>query len=160
MISDLPKDVIIYLALTMDLPEILGLCRTNSRFNDLVCENDTFWRNKLSQDYKIYQVPKSYLSYKEYYKFLTNELKNPFDALYIGSNVGDINLVRLALEKGVDVHIWDDLAVRIASKYGHLDIVRYLVEKGANYHVRDDQSLNWATISGHDDVVKYLKSLP
>ena len=64
------------------------------------------------------------------------------------------------LEKGVDVHIWDDLAVRIASKYGHLDIVRYLVEKGANYHVRDDQSLNWATISGHDDVVKYLKSLP
>lgn len=47
----LPKDVLILLALDLNLPGIISLCQTNERINKNVCENPIFWRNKIQKDF-------------------------------------------------------------------------------------------------------------
>jgi hypothetical protein len=47
----LPKDVLVLLAIDLDYADILRLCKSSSRMNRFVCQNENFWRNKL---YKIY----------------------------------------------------------------------------------------------------------
>jgi hypothetical protein len=42
MFSRLPNDVIVKMALTLELPEILRLCGTEKRFNKIICENKNF----------------------------------------------------------------------------------------------------------------------
>lgn len=47
----LPKDVLMELALELNLPDIVSLCRTSSRIDRDVCENSIFWRNKIRKDF-------------------------------------------------------------------------------------------------------------
>lgn len=63
------------MALTMDLPEILSLCKVSKRFNNIVCENKNFWISKLLKDYKIeYNDIKSiFLDPKELYELIISE---------------------------------------------------------------------------------------
>ena len=48
-ISNLPKDVMQKLALELDYTDILNLCNSSSNFNSNICDNETFWLNKLAQ---------------------------------------------------------------------------------------------------------------
>ena len=50
-ILNLPKDVLALLALELNYPDIIRLCLTNSRFNQIVCQSDSFWRNKAIKEY-------------------------------------------------------------------------------------------------------------
>ena len=54
-ILDLPIDVMASLALELNLPDILSLCETSTKFNYAVCLKESFWLNKLSRDYPDYQ---------------------------------------------------------------------------------------------------------
>ncbi len=45
---------------------------------------------------------------------------------------GNFEIVEYLLSKGVDVHICDDLALRMAVEYGHLRIVSFLLKNGAS----------------------------
>ncbi len=87
--KNVPKDILIYMALSYDLPEILSLCRTSKRFNNTICLNQLFWMNKLMKDFpifrniKIYQkIPLKYnlgdnrYDYKSYYKYLVGLLNS------------------------------------------------------------------------------------
>ena len=47
----LPKDVLILLALDLNLPGIVSLCQTDKIINRDVCENPIFWRNKIMKDF-------------------------------------------------------------------------------------------------------------
>jgi hypothetical protein len=52
----LPSDVIIYMALAMDLPEIIKMCRKYKRFDSLVCQDNpksNFWIARLQQDFNV-----------------------------------------------------------------------------------------------------------
>ena len=51
--SKLPKDAIVYIALTLGLPEILSLCLTSKKFNTTVCKNKDVWITRLRQDFHI-----------------------------------------------------------------------------------------------------------
>lgn len=51
--EQLPGDVVFSIALMMDLPEILSLCKTSKRFNRIICENRNFWLRRLQRDYNI-----------------------------------------------------------------------------------------------------------
>ena len=44
-ILDLPRDVIIHFALQLDIPELLNLCMTTTRFSNIICKNKYFWQN-------------------------------------------------------------------------------------------------------------------
>ena len=69
---------------------------------------------------------------------------------------GDLKQVKELIEKGVNVHTYDDYALMYASQYGHLDLVKYLIEQGADINARNDFALRYASQYGHLDVVKYL----
>ena len=80
-ISSLPKDVILLLALELNYPDIISLCQTSSRFNQLVCQSDSFWRNKMLRDY-----PDGYPNYEKL-NLEHKSLKETYYLLYSLSKV-------------------------------------------------------------------------
>ena len=75
----------------------------------------------------------------------------------IGAGIGGhIDIVKLLLKYGADIHTNNDEAVRWASKTGQYDVVRLLLEKGADIHAQEDGALIWAYDGDHSDVVKLL----
>ncbi|KAJ3283620.1 hypothetical protein HK104_010291 [Borealophlyctis nickersoniae] len=64
-----------------------------------------------------------------------------------------VEVVRLLLKFGADVHAGDDAALRWASTWGHFALVELLLECGADVHARNDESLTWG---GHPDMVELL----
>ncbi|KXS09738.1 ankyrin [Gonapodya prolifera JEL478] len=96
-------------------------------------------------------------------------------ALMRASAKGHIDIVRLLLDRGKDVHADNGLAlVQAAQK--HIDIVRLLLDCGADVHTEDDNTvilslllerganvhtdngsaLQLASVNGHIDVVRLL----
>ena len=75
----LPPDVIVYMAMNMDLPEILTFCMSSRRFNHIVCKNNKFWLQRLINDYDVHvdQIPRHYTP-KTYYEYLVNNLPRFF----------------------------------------------------------------------------------
>ena len=70
--NHLPKDIIIKLALELDLPSILNYCRSSKKFNNMVCNNYTFWMNKHLKDFNWnYTGPKTLGAIKDSYKTLS-----------------------------------------------------------------------------------------
>ncbi len=72
-LDDLLPDALVYMALMMDVPDILSLCNTNSKFNRYICENGDFWLQRLGKDYNIgiNDIPDG-TSYRQYYKNIYN----------------------------------------------------------------------------------------
>lgn len=50
-LSLLPKDVLFTIALELNLPDLLKLCQTNSRINNLVCKQKNIWIAKLLREF-------------------------------------------------------------------------------------------------------------
>ena len=66
----LPIDILAKTALELNLPDILSLCESNSRFNYAVCEKESFWLNKLNIDYPDFRKYDLKGTYREIYKFI------------------------------------------------------------------------------------------
>lgn len=66
---ELSKDTLIYMAMMLDLPDILALCKTNSKINQIICQNERFWLNKIKRDYPQKEL-KPGTNYREMYKNL------------------------------------------------------------------------------------------
>lgn len=49
--AGVPSDVVRVIALGMTLDAIAKTCLTSKRFNELICNNEDFWRLRLQQDY-------------------------------------------------------------------------------------------------------------
>lgn len=49
----LPKDILLKLAMELDLSEILNLCESDKKINDNICENNWFWKEKLQKDFYV-----------------------------------------------------------------------------------------------------------
>lgn len=65
------KDVVMMLALELDLPDLLNLCLTDKTFNKQVCENEDFWMQKIQLDFPHVENPKRIAkTYKEAYEIL------------------------------------------------------------------------------------------
>lgn len=62
-----------------------------------------------------------------------------------------------AANNGIDIHMKDDLASRMATLKGDLETVKWLVETGADIHVKYDYVTKQAIRKNRDEVVKYLK---
>lgn len=81
---------------------------------------------------------------------------NPCDVCVLwASKKGHIEVVRYLMEKGINIHIYDDYALKLASEKGHFEMVRYFVEMGASMDAGND-ALRRAAENGHFKVVRYL----
>lgn len=49
--DNLPDDMILELALKMSMKDLHETCNINSRYNELICNNQPFWRRKFISDY-------------------------------------------------------------------------------------------------------------
>jgi len=76
----LPPDLLIKIALDLDYPELIALCRTSSILNNKICNNMIFWRNKFVRDFPNERIP---YNPKLFYKnlFIVNN-KNIFEQLF------------------------------------------------------------------------------
>jgi ankyrin repeat protein len=72
---------------------------------------------------------------------------------------GRLEIVKLLLEHGVDIHYDNDNAIRLASYGENLDIVKLLVERGANIHAHNDYALEIASEHESTELIKYFENL-
>ena len=70
------------------------------------------------------------------------------------AKAGQLDLVKLLLDRGANAHVYDNSALCWASKRGHTKVVKLLLDHGADVHARDDEALRWAS---NTEVVKLLK---
>jgi pectate lyase len=94
---------------------------------------------------------------------LTESLEPPV-SLQEAAAIGNIDLVRSLIEKGVGVDSWDDshlkTALQRAAISGHKDIVEFLLAKGARIDAHEDwpggTALDYAAEKGHKEIVEHL----
>ena len=86
-------------------------------------------------------------------------IKNINKQFYESLKCGYLNVTKLLINLGADIH--NDLyaAIVVASCYGHLDIVKLLINHGANAEIRNNQAIINASGKGHLSVVEFLISL-
>ena len=105
------KDLLVKLALDLDLPSILSLCQTNKRANQVICQSDTFWRNKLIQDFGINEPnPK-----QVYSNIIQNKRFCPrynFDADYFILNLS-LELSKINNISGLDIAAFNYIVDKI-----------------------------------------------
>jgi ankyrin repeat protein len=79
------------------------------------------------------------------------------DKLFIRScSNGFLEISKLLLEHGANVHADNDDAFRLACTNGHLEVVKLLLQNGANMHVNNDISFKQAKILKKYHIVEYL----
>ena len=75
----LPKDIVALLAIDLDYVDILKLCRSSSRMNRFICQNEDFWRNKLYKTYPFarkLQEKFPITNFRKFYGDVEREIKN------------------------------------------------------------------------------------
>lgn len=98
---NLTKDVLILTALELNLVDLIGLCQTSKKMNDIICNNQDFWFKKVRKDYDL--ELESRIGAKQYYLDMEKLLNtNPNHAYRIGINNEALALIKLGLEKGAD----------------------------------------------------------
>jgi hypothetical protein len=52
----LPKDVVTFMALNMDLASISNSCQTSKIFRETICDNQNFWAQKVEKEFTLYHT--------------------------------------------------------------------------------------------------------
>ena len=71
-----PRDIIILLALELDHPSIINLCRSSKRYNELICKNQNFWRLKIEKERPgvLELIDEETINYKHLYEDLQKDV--------------------------------------------------------------------------------------
>ena len=111
-------DVTKYMLTYLDDEDLFKVCDTDPKFTALC--NDYFWINRIRERYgldindlKTVSIRSSHGEYKEYYKRLNNFVANktPEELLGVGSNQSRQTIVKIALNRGANPRIHNDLAL-------------------------------------------------
>ena len=82
--------------------------------------------------------------------------------LHYAALIGDLNRVKLLVEKGANVNARDFIGASVlhyAAQSGNLELVQWLVKHGSNVNTKDDDGktvLHSAASSGNVELVKWL----
>ena len=78
------------------------------------------------------------------------------DMLTDGAEEGRLDLVKIAIRLGANVHGADDYALSATSSSGYVDIVKFLLENKADPRAYDNESIKSAAPPGHTEIVRLL----
>lgn len=186
----LPPELIQLILGYADDMTLAKACMVNRRMAYRVC-NNTLWVNKIVNNFNLdmeqinkYKGENSYAAYYFYLSeiFSYENFADDDDVLIYGSTIGRPDLVIIALQRGADVRVDDDisimLAIRgnyydivkilldygakngtaliIAANEGYADIVKLLLDYGANVHAENEGALVNAVTKGYNDIVRML----
>jgi ankyrin repeat protein len=159
-LSRLDPNVLILMALELDFPELLNLCHSNKTLNTKLCLNKNLWIKKLSHDFGFYYDGKTAKESPDIYYKLLYKNQNKLDLQLINAaKLGYFDIVKYLVDKGANIHAYDENSLILASDGGHLDVVKYLVDNGADVNAGYGDALIYASRNGHLDVVKYLAEM-
>ena len=133
--DNIPNDVIILLALEFNDKDILNYCKTNKRFNRLICQNWDFWYQKILKEFKYDAKVKDLDKIKTLYGNLSSinryieEKKSSLDEQLVKYSQGDsLETIKYLIDRGAKVDTdWNE-PIRNAISKGNVDIVKFLVE--------------------------------
>ncbi len=77
--------------------------------------------------------------------------------LWICAEQGKTEFVKFLIEKGYDIHKFNDHALAVASRTGRFDIVKVLLDAGADPFAENGFPLALANIHGHTSVAELLE---
>lgn len=141
-ILKLPTDIIRNIVYLLDPETLMYICEIKY-FREKIC-NDIFWIGKIMREFPLSadeireEVNHIRLNYMQYFMDLEYSVYNKQNLLLVGSESGKINLVKIALRRGADIHIHSDIALRRAVVLNHIEIVKFLLENGADVHIEED----------------------
>jgi ankyrin repeat protein len=142
-LENMDKNLLIETALMLNLKDILSLCRTNKKFNDLICNSNIFWINKIKKDYNFITSEEG----KEKYKIIK---KYNFE---VAAEKGYLDLVKYFLKLNPKNY---EIILESAIKANQKDIIEYIFKK---YHKFDYNKLTFISImENHEDLVNYFIS--
>jgi hypothetical protein len=78
--------------------------------------------------------------------------------LYLAIRNGHIEVVRVLIKNGIDIHAHQEAMLRESSRLGLLPMVQILVESGADVSAMNYEALRMAQDSKHNDIYQYLIS--
>ena len=163
--------------------ELLRVCSISRRFWYDVCD-DAFLKRRLS----IYPDIKKFKDEKETWKrfflratYLIFQMKQKCGFIYTCGNIftqfkllhkykvnkkllfaaarkGELELIKYAVSKGINLQYKDDKALRYAAEFAHLQVVKHLVENGADVNGYGGSILRFPCSQGKEriEIVKYL----
>lgn len=154
--DELPPDMLMYLALTMDLPELLNMCNASKRFNSYTCSSGNFWERKLLNDYNVpkNKIPTT-LSPKAFYAMMYrgyDVLISVFRGFILPNLITKNKVTRDMVEfllsiDGVDEGIKQTVlnqSLINATRENDRNYVRFLLENGADANYKNGQALDVA----------------
>jgi Ankyrin repeats (3 copies) len=196
------------LASNMDDKTLLSLSDSCEYFNSKICKDNTFWQRRLNEKYPLLsEIKEEEEIWKEFYlkmtyyisklgilgipyiptkgynpeEFYKNYKNNKYifdEAMFYAAYEGNIEIVKLMIEKGATDFDWAILeaaegghmeivklmiengatdfntAMINAAEGGYMEIVKLMIEKGATDF---DTAMNYAAIGGQMKIVEYLK---
>jgi len=94
-------------------------------------------------------------SISECYKLVRKLESKPSTILVQATVDKDVELARLAIEHGADVHYLDNQAIKTAANNGDIELVALLIKQGANIN-SNGSALCFAVEHGHVGIVRLL----
>ena len=112
-----------------------------------------YYTSKMREDHQF-----EYTSgdFKKQYHMLEKWRRRWDELLFVASGVGELLMVKYALQQGANIHSYSDNALRFAAEKGHFEVVKFLLDNGADIHIHDDTPLRLASRTGNLEMVKYL----
>lgn len=155
------RDIAVKIAMMLDLPDILSLCRTNQKFNKYVCENKYFWVKLLKYNFGIYghhDIINFDVSARTYYKIVNKISKIGIENIFFNSvKRGNIIPLRITLR---DTRLKSGLLVeglKIAIKKGYINITKLLLDKIREKY-KDDYRTVYVVINDEFlEAIKYYR---
>lgn len=83
---------------------------------------------------------------------------NFYDAFVAAVRRGDayLHIIKYFVSKGVDIHQYNESALKICAKSGHVEVLKFLVECGANFKIDENHPFRTAAKHGYGEIMDYL----
>jgi len=158
------KNVIIYIALMLNLPGILNFCRSSSKFNSLICLNPSFWVSKLNKDFGVnyINVKKIYPDAKGYYERLEyiRKLKQEFNINYNDVGTDNPKIYYNFFKENKEFINNPNKMAELVGKEGNIDLFKYFLSKNREKPRINTIIIEYAAEAGNENIVKYLLKDP
>ena len=141
-LSNLPDHVIISVLKNTDIESLYNLCRSDKKINKL-CKQNRETKKRINDYLEIVNLGK-----------LTKKKKNELLTEY--AKKGNLDIVKFLLDKGANIHYFNDDALRYAVWENRLETVKFLLDNGADISIFDNGTSIRASKPGYLDMMKFL----
>lgn len=139
----------------LDDESLIRTCSVNQYLRH-ICDNETFWKNRLEKNYSDAIPFRNGMNYKNLYLFIVKYLsmsKGNIDyAMLNAAYEGNKNLVEYFISKGAKDF---DEGLKAAAEGGHINLVDYFLNKGA---ITKHVGLDIAARNGDKNLIEFLLS--